>query len=74
MTERLATCDELAKTLEFLPALVREARRQRRMTLREAADATGVSFNAISRFERGGDMMLSSAIALVRWLDQGGAS
>lgn len=60
---------ELAEVLASLPLLVREARRARRLSQRAAAEQMGVSFSTISRAERGADLILSHAVAMVRWLD-----
>lgn len=69
MADRLTTYAELAAMLDSLPMLLREARRAQHLNLRDAADQIGVSFNSLSRFERGRDMMLGNAIAVLRWLD-----
>lgn len=70
MADRLTTYADLASILEKLPLLLREARRARHLNLRGAADQIGVSFNSLSRFERGNDVLLSNATAVLRWLDQ----
>lgn len=61
---------ELADVLDNLPLLVRERRRQQRLSLRDAADQSGVSFNTICRIEKGSDTAMSIVIAALRWLDK----
>lgn len=53
-----------------LPAIVRETRRARGLNLRDAAEQIGVAFSSLGRFERGHDLTLSNAIAVLRWIDQ----
>lgn len=74
MARGQASYGEAADMLGELPTAVRVTRRARQLDLREAADQSGVSFNAIQRVEHGKDCSLSNAIKLLRWLDQGGAS
>lgn len=60
----------MAALIETLPARLRAARTARRLNLRETASRTGVSFNTLSRIERGvGSPTVSNAIAVMRWLD-----
>jgi transcriptional regulator with XRE-family HTH domain len=66
---RPASFAELAEIVEEIPAAVRMTRRARGLNLREAAASSGVSFNALSRIERGGDCSLSNLRALLAWLD-----
>lgn len=60
---------ELISVLDALPLLLREHRRKRQLSLRDAADAIGCGFNTIYRIENGGDCQLSNAVAVLRWLD-----
>lgn len=64
----------LADELADLPRLLSEARAARGLSLRAAAAEIGISFSTISRTESGGDLVMSSALAIVRWLRSGGAS
>lgn len=59
---------ELVHTLEALPELALEARRHRGLSLRSAAREIGISFPVLARLERGNDVMLSNALAVLRWL------
>jgi transcriptional regulator with XRE-family HTH domain len=43
-------------------------RRHHKLNLRQIAEASGVSLNSLSRFERGSYPNLGHVIALVRWL------
>lgn len=70
MTGRLSTYGELVDVIDLLPRLLREIRRLRGLSLRDAADEIGVAFNSLSRFERGQDILLSNAVSVLRWLDQ----
>lgn len=69
-TGALTTYSELADVLQLLPVLVREKRRLRGLSLRQAAKEIGVSFNTVTRFERGEDAVMSTVVAVFRWLDQ----
>ena len=69
--DRLISYAELASVLDNLPLLLREARRARGLSVRAAAELIdGVSFNTLSRLERGRDVNLSNATAIMRWLEQ----
>lgn len=70
MSARQSTYAELVDVLDLLPRLLREIRRLRGLSLRAAADEIGVAFNSLSRFERGQDVLLSNAVAVLKWLDQ----
>ena len=63
---------ELARLLGHLPLLLREARRQRRLSVRAAGRQLGMSFSTVSRIEAGEDCALSNALAVLRWLDTAG--
>jgi len=65
---RPTTYDELADVLVLLPTLVREKRRRQGLSLRAAAEAANVSFTVLMRFEQGNGIVLSNAIALLRWV------
>ena len=65
-----STYGEIVDVLDRLPLIVREARRQRRMSLRQMAAAVGCSFSTITRIEHGGDGNLANAILILRWLDR----
>jgi ribosome-binding protein aMBF1 (putative translation factor) len=60
---------ELADLLADLALLVRETRRARGLSLRDAASQSGCAPATISRLENGGDCSLGVAIALLRWMD-----
>lgn len=66
----LATYTELAEVLDRLPMILREARRQRRLSTRAAGRQVGVSGVTILRVEAGEDCTLSTAVAFLRWLDR----
>lgn len=59
---------ELAEVLANLPLLVRDRRRQQRLSIRAAAEQIGISFSTISRMENGDDMNEASLAAVLRWL------
>lgn len=61
---------ELADIIGSLPLLLREARRARGISQRQAAAQLGMSFATISRMEAGNDCALSNAVAVLWWLDQ----
>jgi transcriptional regulator with XRE-family HTH domain len=58
--------DELAQT--SLGAALRSERRRRRLSLRDLAAETGVSFNTLSRVERGHVPDLKNYDRIVAWL------
>lgn len=66
----LTSYADLAEILAVLPLLLREARRQRRLSQRAAAAEIGCSYATISRIESGEDCALSNATAVLRWLDR----
>lgn len=68
--ERPTPYTELADVIAALPLLVREARRARGLSLRSAAAEIGIGFATVTRIEQGEDCVLSSAVAVLRWLDQ----
>lgn len=69
MAKGLISWGEVADTLETLRVAIREARRREQLTLRDLCTLSGVSLNSLSRFERGADIRLSTALALIRWLN-----
>lgn len=73
MTTELSSYAELAGLLDALPVLLREARRRRRLTMREAAAEMGCSISTVCRIEAGEDCVLSNALAVLRWLGSDGA-
>lgn len=59
---------EILSVLDALPVIVRETRRRQALSLRRAAEVTGVSFSTICRVDNGtGDPNLASIKALLRW-------
>lgn len=68
MTRRPASIAEVIEVLDDLPVMLRTARRMRGLSLRAVADECGISFNALSRHERGRDLTLANARALLVWL------
>lgn len=65
---RLVSYREVLDVLANLRIAVKEARRARKLSLREVAAESGVNLNSISRFERGSDLYLSHAVCLMEWL------
>lgn len=57
----------LVPTLDQLAAHLSEARRERGMSVRQVAAVTGTSASTVSRVERGYDVSLSGALALLQW-------
>lgn len=60
---------ELAEVVDNLPILLREARRDRGLSMRAAAREISIALSTVDRIERGEDCTLSSAVAVLRWLD-----
>jgi len=69
-TGDLTSYTDIARQLERLPDLVRDARRARQLSLRVAAEQAGLSFTTLSRVENGGDCSLANAMLILLWLDQ----
>jgi transcriptional regulator with XRE-family HTH domain len=65
----LTTYGELAQVIDSLGLIVRERRRQSRLSVRGAAAEIGVSFSKVSRLENGSDLDGKSLAAILRWLD-----
>lgn len=60
-----------ADTLGQLPEIVREERRRRGLSVRQAANEMGYSFADLTRFELGRkDARLSTVIKMLNWLDE----
>lgn len=64
----LTSYAELAGVLAHLPLLLREARRQRQLSIREAARQLGCSFATVHRIEAGDDCVLSNVTKVLLWL------
>ncbi len=54
--------------LGALPRIVKAQREARGLSLRAAADEIGISFNSLSRFERGELPDVTGLLAMLRWL------
>lgn len=67
----LTPYEEICDILGHLPVLLREARRARQVSQREAGRQLGLSFATVSRIESGEDCALSSATAVLAWLGGG---
>jgi DNA-binding XRE family transcriptional regulator len=61
---------EFAEILEHLPVILKEARSARHCTLRDVAQQIGVSASTIMRMENGEGCQRTTAVAILRWLDQ----
>jgi transcriptional regulator with XRE-family HTH domain len=59
---------ELLDILNALPVLVRETRRRKEQTLREAGDEVGVSAATMMRWERQLPEQADIVIRLLRWV------
>lgn len=71
MSNKQATYSEIADVLDALPVIIREARRARGLSLRDAADQIGCSYASLHRFENNIRHVSRSAIPpILRWLDQ----
>jgi transcriptional regulator with XRE-family HTH domain len=68
MTGRLTTYVQMVQVLDDLPVLVVNARRAHALSLRAAAQESGVSFNALRRIEHGGNTDVASARLILLWL------
>jgi len=66
----LSTYAEIVDVLNVLPMIVREARRQHRLSLRQMAAEVGCSFSTIARIEDGNDGRVENAILILQWLDK----
>jgi transcriptional regulator with XRE-family HTH domain len=65
----LLAYDEIIAVLETLPVILREARRRKGLSTREAADQLGVSFSSVSRWERASQCVPDrpAIIRILRW-------
>lgn len=61
--------EEISAVLSQLHVLVREARRQRQISVRLAARQIGISFSTVSRIEAGHDLALSVVMRVLAWLN-----
>jgi transcriptional regulator with XRE-family HTH domain len=59
----------MTEPLSQLGVLLKKRRRQKRLSLRDLADETGVSFNTLSRVERGHIPDLVNFRRIVDWLE-----
>jgi transcriptional regulator with XRE-family HTH domain len=59
----------MTEPLSQLGVLLKERRREKRLSLRDLADETGVSFNTLSRVERGHVPDLANFRRIVDWLE-----
>lgn len=71
VTVRVASWPEVLAAMSSLRDAVREVRRHKRMSLRRVSAQSGVAFSCLHRFEQGGDIKLTSALALMGWLCRG---
>lgn len=65
---------EIIDVIENLPLIVREARRARGISLRQASEEIGISFSTLSRFEGRTEkvvgIQLEPVLLILDWLDQ----
>ncbi|MFF5212796.1 multiprotein-bridging factor 1 family protein [Streptosporangium sp. NPDC000396] len=71
MTDEPTSYTELAEVLTALPLLMREARRARHLSQKQAAEQIGVAIATIRRIESGEGLHVGSALAVLRWMDTG---
>ncbi|CAB4184773.1 HTH_XRE domain containing protein [uncultured Caudovirales phage] len=64
----LTTYTEIADILENLPLLVREHRRSRGLSLRQASAQSGVDFSTLTRLEQCANTGLVSVVLVLRWM------
>ncbi|HVQ18904.1 MAG TPA: helix-turn-helix transcriptional regulator [Actinomycetes bacterium] len=65
---RMSSWTEVAEALTEIPAAVKATRRSRALSLREAGEQCGLSFNVITRIEHGNDYNSRCLPALLAWL------
>lgn len=70
-TGELTPYAEIVAVLDGLSLILRETRRQRRLSVRAAAVEIGCSFSTVSRIEGGQDCALSNAAAVLLWVGRG---
>ena len=68
MTARRAPYAAVAGLLDRLPELLREAREDRELSLRTAAEQIGYSRSTLGRIEAGECFRVDIAVAVLRWL------
>ena len=68
MTARPAPYAAVAGLLVDLPTLLREAREDRELSLRSAAEQIGYSRSTLGRIEAGEVVRVDIAAAVLRWL------
>lgn len=61
---------EMVQVIDELPVILRNARRARGASLRDAAEQSGASFNALSRLERGKECSVSTLRSVLIWLNE----
>jgi hypothetical protein len=66
----LTSYGEMVEVIENLPFLVREKRRERRLTARVAALEAGISASTLTRMDQGLSCSVEGLIALLRWMDR----
>lgn len=70
MPRRRPLFRDLVQIIDELPTLLRLMRQARGLALRDVAVQSGVSFNALSRIERGQTCDVSTLRLLLIWLDE----
>lgn len=68
MTDRAALPADVQQRIHELAVAFANIRSCRGMSLREVTDQCGVSFVALSRFERGQTLSLAGLVAVLAWL------
>ncbi len=69
MATELSTFAEIVEVLDTLPIIMRNARRARRLSVREVARQAGLSFSTVSRMENAEEFTSVSLRAVLAWLD-----
>lgn len=59
---------QVLDVLDGLGVLCRERRRQRNISMRDAALAARIPHTTLARIEKGGDVKVATATRLIRWL------
>lgn len=67
--QRLTTFGEIVQVVAEMPVILRNARRARGVSVREAGSAIGVSASTVSRMENGEEFTSVSFVAVLTWLD-----
>lgn len=70
----LTTYGQMIEVIEALPFLVRKKRRERRLSMRQAAAETRLAASTFARLESGQDVSVDGLLTLLRWLDGPGLS